>query len=324
MTIQEFATAVQTQIAAAAGLPGNKVIWESPGHSTATSVPRPARPFLTLAIIEDGNQETLPEESMEDNPDPDPDTYAFADLETISTPAVFEAGAKLESTISGFAPNVGFQNWQVLFDGQPSMVYAPDPDAVSWSGTPEGGQNATLTVHIQPGVTTGEDIAAALAEFLGTHSEVPLSLSAAGLPVALALATYAPFDGGSISQNPLLLKTTDRPEITVRVIAFADAARTGAVSPAFTMLRKLRGKMGSELTADALDPITVLDRGNVTNATLVLETGYEGRAVLDLKFGSIETETEGINTIETVKTRITVKNLDDSTIIDKTITLPNS
>lgn len=204
MTIQEFATAIQTQIALAAGLTGDKVIWEMPGHTTQSSVPRPARPFISLSIQEDGNVEPLPEEEIIDNPSPDP----------------------------------------------------PIP----------------------------------------------------------------PFP----SQTPILLQTTDRPEIVVRLVAFHAGPRIGAVSPAFALLKKVRGKLGSELFAAALDPITVLDRGNVTDADLMLETAYEGRAVLDLKFGSIETESEGLNTIETVKTQITIKRADNSVIIDKEITLPNS
>lgn len=198
MTIQEFATAIQTVVASASGLSGAKVIWEAP------NVERPARPFIALSILDDANDELLPEESWIDNPTP--------------TPPV-----------------------------------APYP-----------------------------------------------------------------------SQDPLLLQTTDRPEITVRMTAFTDAPKTGAISPAFALMKQVRRKMGMEATSQTLDPITVLSRGNVTNATVMLETGYEGRAVLDLKFGSIETESEGINTIETVKEEVTIKNLDGSTISDRTITLPNS
>lgn len=180
MTIQEFAAAIQTAVVSASGLSGSKVIWETP------NVERPTRPFIELSILEDGNEELLPEESMIDNPSPTP-------------------------------------------------------------------------------------------------------------PVA-------PFP----SQDLLLLQTTDRPEITVRMVAFADSPKIGAISPAFALLKQVRRKMGTEAVSETLDPITVLTRGNVTNATVVLETGYEGRAVLDLKFGSIETESEGINTIETVKTQITI------------------
>lgn len=195
MTIQEFATAIQTVVASAAGLSGAKVIWETP------NVERPARPFIALSILEDANEELLPEESWINNPTPTPPVPPFP------------------------------------------------------------------------------------------------------------------------SQDPILLQTTDRPEIVVRMIAFTDAPKTGIVSPAFALMKQVRRKLGMESTSETLDPITVLSRGNVTNATVMLETGYEGRAVLDLKFGSIETESEGINTIETVKEELTIKNIDGSVISDEIITL---
>lgn len=209
MTIDEFAAAIQTQIATGAGLDGSKVIWANP------NVPRPARPFIELYILEDGGEQSLPEEDVIDNPD--------ADLNT------------------GFLPMM-------------------------------------------------------LPQTLDTE----------------------------LSQNPILLQTTDRPEITVRCTAFAAAPTTGAVSPAFTLLKSVRRNLGGELAADALDPITVLDRGNVQNTTVMLETGYEGRAVLDLIFGSIETESDGVNTIEEVVVEVTIKDTDGSVIVDDTITLPNS
>lgn len=118
--------------------------------------------------------------------------------------------------------------------------------------------------------------------------------------------------------------STDRPEITVRITCFSDAAKAGAVLPAMRILKQVRASLGGETASDNLDPITILDRSNVRNVSVMLETAYEGRAVLDVKFGSMETNSDPQGIIETVLVETTVKNLDGSTIIDKTITLPNS
>lgn len=303
MTIQEFATAVQTQIAAVSGLSGSKVIWEAP------NVPRPARPFISLAIMEDGDEEPLPEESQADNPSPTPGTAGT--LSGLS----FLGGLTVHATVGGYESNFVFSIVLESNGGGISIQWFPAYD--SGPGHPPGWYRVSVGTEFP--ITFNDLIA-------GINASFPEVLTVTGPPNPANIMESGGdwLSGGFPSQDPLLLSTTDRPEIVVRVTAFTDAPKTGAISPAFALLKKVRGKMGSELTADALDPITVLDRGNVTNVTIVLETGYEGRAVLDLKFGSIETETEGINTIETVKTHITVKNLDNSVIIDKTVTLPNS
>lgn len=317
MTIDEFAIAVQTQIAAASGLGGSKVIWETP------NVTRPARPFLALTILEDGGEEPLPEETCDENPSPEQDVPAFMFLPEVF-PQLFQDGTlTVGSVASGGLGN--YVTFATVMDGGDGFGF-PRVTIDMVAEDPETPAHAQLTLHCDAGYT-GNGIAAVLNTFLSSPEGDGLFVmdSVIGLndPQTDPLGPIA-FAGGEFGQDPILLKTTDRPEITVRVVAFTDSPKVGFISPAFSLLKQVRRKMGSESTADALDPITVLDRGNVTNATVVLETGYEGRAVLDLKFGSIETETEGINSIETVKTHITVKNLDGSEIINKTITLPQS
>lgn len=211
MTIEEFAAAVQTAVAMASGLPGTQVVWENP------NVPRPARPFISLTIEDDGEIEPLGEESVIDNPNPDPPT----------------------------------------------------------------GGNA--------------------------------------FPYTFPFVFLASFP----SDNPILVQATDRPEISIRLTAYTNAPKSSAISPAFTLLKAVRRALGGDAMTEQLDPITVLERGNVQNITVMLETGYEGRAVLDVKFGSIETQSDDANTIETVEVEVTVNDEEGNPIVDQTITLPN-
>jgi hypothetical protein len=88
-----------------------------------------------------------------------------------------------------------------------------------------------------------------------------------------------------------------------------------------TILKRVRASLGGEIAADNLDPIVVLDRSSVRVASLMLETAYEGRAVLDLKFGTIETNSDPVGIIDTVKVELKITRTAD--VLDETITLPN-
>lgn len=302
MTIEEVAAAVQTQIALAAGLAGSQVIWENP------NVPRPARPFISLAILEDTNEELLPEESQEDNPSPSAGQAAFLDLSTLSG-GFFGAGSMV--TAVDPTPTLQYQFVLDIAIDTPVLTFEVDT-----SNHP-----TALIVHCgNAAAFTGSDVIA----FINGDSTASTYLTAVGAGSnPINSGRVGNIDGGYPSQDPILIQTTDRPEITVRVTAFADAPKTGAISPAFTMLKAVRRRLGTESVTEALDPLTVLDRGNVQNVTVMLETAYEGRATLDLKFGSIETESDGANTIEEVQVEVTTTDAEDDVITDDTITLPN-
>lgn len=305
MTIEEIATLVQTQVALASGLDGSKVIWENP------NVPRPARPFISLHIETDGEEQPLPEEAMEDNPSPSPGQAAFLDLTTFGG-GFFGTG----SIVTAVDPDPSVRYALTLDIAIPTDVltfeFAPNnpPD------TPAG-----LIIHCgNAGAFTGSDVIA----FINSDPVASTYITAVGAginPINSGRNGYV--EGGYPSQDPLLLETTDRPEITIRMTAFTDAPKSGAVSPAFNLLKQVRRRLGTETVSDALDPLTVLDRGNVHDVTVMLETGYEGRAALDVIFGSFETESDGINTIEKTEVEVIITDEEGSVITDDILTFPN-
>jgi len=85
-------------------------------------------------------------------------------------------------------------------------------------------------------------------------------------------------------------------EITVQVRVFSSDI-TGS-NNAFNLAQKIRSYFGRESATAALGDIALVERQTVRDATLVLETEHEGRAVFNLKFRVVDLETETTTYIE--------------------------
>ncbi len=101
----------------------------------------------------------------------------------------------------------------------------------------------------------------------------------------------------------ILLQTTDHLELTVQTRIFS-AAVVGDLAP-MNLAQKIHSFFGRETTNDALQDIAIVSRENVQNASLVLETKYEGRAIFNIIFRVAVVDTEATTYIETAPVETT-------------------
>lgn len=113
----------------------------------------------------------------------------------------------------------------------------------------------------------------------------------------------------SVAGAEITVTTTDHLELTVQLRAFSSEV-TGS-SKAFNLLDKVRQHFGKESCIEVLEglpeSIAVVDRGIVQDATIVLETEYEGRAVssLTLRVADVTSETTTFIQETVVETTVT-------------------
>lgn len=97
----------------------------------------------------------------------------------------------------------------------------------------------------------------------------------------------------------LILQTVPQVEFTVSVQTFTDAVQ-GDTS-AFRLLDIARNKLGQLSQLDAFETagVAVVDRGTVQNLSTILETQFEGRAALVVRFRVADMTEETIGQINT-------------------------
>jgi hypothetical protein len=115
----------------------------------------------------------------------------------------------------------------------------------------------------------------------------------------------------------ILLNVKHQVELTVQFRVFSSAV-TGA-NRAFNLAKRVRDFFDRESTIEALGAIAVISRDNVQDASIVLETEHEGRAVFNIRFRVADIDTETATYIETVKVKPTVIQTDGP--IESTITI---
>ncbi len=90
-------------------------------------------------------------------------------------------------------------------------------------------------------------------------------------------------------------------ELTVQCQAFT--AGTNGLATARELLTKAQVRLSLPSVRDQLSEVglTVIDEGNVQNVSTVLETKWQGRAALDVRFGCADSAHERAGSIETVE-----------------------
>lgn len=116
----------------------------------------------------------------------------------------------------------------------------------------------------------------------------------------------------------ITLTSKEDVEITVQVRVFTTVV-TGS-SNAFNTAQKIRGWFSRDSVTSLLGDIALVDRDAVRDASIVLETEYEGRAILTLKFRVASLETETTTYIETPVVETTVTQTSGDVIHTITIT----
>lgn len=129
---------------------------------------------------------------------------------------------------------------------------------------------------------------------------------------------------GAPAGEEITLTTTDHVDLTVQLRAFSSEV-TGS-DKAFNLLDKVRQHFGKESCIAVLEgqaeAIAVVDRGTVNDATTVLETEYEGRAVLTLRLRVADVATEKSTYIDEVVTETTVNQTSGNVVYTNTTALP--
>lgn len=120
-----------------------------------------------------------------------------------------------------------------------------------------------------------------------------------------------------VAGSEILLNTREDVTLTVQLIAFSRDI-VGS-SNAFNLLQTVRFAFGHDSVSEALGDIAVVDRGPVRNATIVLETEHEGRAICALQFRVANLDVETATYIETATVRTTVAQTGDDVV--RTITV---
>ncbi len=99
--------------------------------------------------------------------------------------------------------------------------------------------------------------------------------------------------------DELLLHYKEHVETTVQFRVFTSAV-TGN-GKALAVAKRVRGFFGRAQTQQDLDPITVITRERVQDASFVLDTEYEGRAVMNMRFRSTDIDTDTAGTITSLE-----------------------
>lgn len=115
----------------------------------------------------------------------------------------------------------------------------------------------------------------------------------------------------------LLLSAIEQVSMRIEVRVFSSAV-TGS-NKAFNLAQKIRSHFGKEAAVNALGDVAVINRENVQDVSIVLETEHEGRAVFTMTFGVANVEEETATYIEeaVIKTTIPQKSGD----VENTITV---
>lgn len=124
---------------------------------------------------------------------------------------------------------------------------------------------------------------------------------------------------GSPVGEEITLSSKDHNELTVQARCFSGEV-TGD-NCAMNMARKIRKFFGRESTQSNLGEIALVSRDTVRGANLRLETEFEGRALLALKFRVAEVETETTTFIEVVTVQTTVSQTNGDVIYTSAIQL---
>lgn len=120
--------------------------------------------------------------------------------------------------------------------------------------------------------------------------------------------------------SEILLTSKEHNEINVQVRVFSSDV-TGS-NNAFNLAKTIRRFFGRESTTAGLGDIALVSRDVVRDATVVLETEYEGRAILTLHFRVADSDVESTTYIETATVKTTVRKPDGSALTDHTLTIP--
>lgn len=124
--------------------------------------------------------------------------------------------------------------------------------------------------------------------------------------------------------NEIILTTTDHVDIRVQMRAFS-AEVTGS-NKAFNLLDKVRQHFGKESCIETLsnlaESIAVVDREAVADATIVLETEHEGRAVWNVRLRVADVTTETTTYIQETVVETTVTQTSGDVVRTITVTAP--
>lgn len=124
--------------------------------------------------------------------------------------------------------------------------------------------------------------------------------------------------------NEITLITRDHVDLTVQLRAFS--ADVVGSNKAFNILDKVRQHFGKESCVEFLDtlpdPIAVIDRGSVQDATIVLETEHEGRAISTLRLRIADVSTETTTFIQEAVVETTVQETNGNVVRTLTVTAP--
>lgn len=128
----------------------------------------------------------------------------------------------------------------------------------------------------------------------------------------------------STAGNEITLTTKDHVDLTVQARAFS-AEVTGS-NKAFNLLDKVRQHFGKESCLEVLEglpeAIAVVDRGVVQDATIVLETEHEGRAVFTLRLRVADVTTETTTFIQEAVLENTVTQTSGDVVTTFTVAAP--
>ena len=111
------------------------------------------------------------------------------------------------------------------------------------------------------------------------------------------------------------LRTIKGPRIiVVEFQAFGDDS--------LTLLDKIKSSSEKNSTSELLlvDNISVLSQGNISDITIALETDFERRGVLEIRFAIGSSETDTVGRIDTTNIDATYKDPAGNTILNSTIT----
>lgn len=115
------------------------------------------------------------------------------------------------------------------------------------------------------------------------------------------------FEGANPSPSAgaeVLLESTDHCVMRIELRVFSSAV-TGS-NKAFNLAQKIRSHFGKQATIDAMGDVAIIDRENVQDISIMLETEHEGRAVFTLTFGVVNVEQETTTYIEEAVIKTTI------------------
>lgn len=123
-----------------------------------------------------------------------------------------------------------------------------------------------------------------------------------------------------LAGQEIFIDLTDHRDLTVQMRAFSSEV-TGSLK-AMNVANQIRRYFHTEACQAGLGDIAVVDRGPIRDATLVLESEHEGRAILDIVFRLGDLFSEATTYIQQVVTETTITHTSGDVVRTITTTAP--